>query len=167
MVVVQLQFPAFGVFLCLHISLNRPEVLLNVSLLSENLDLNFHRRDLHPAREIGNDVFLLRDTAKQEVNRLNLDYTDISTIRGLNDAISDILDWDKVFRLGGLFLLGRPGGLLGGMLCRLSGLFAPLTLLGLLLDADPQLLRRRVLRRCRICLGRLGFGLGRLGIGTV
>ena len=167
MVVVQLQFPAFGVFLCFHISLNRPEVLLNVSFLGEDLDLDLHRGDLHPACEIGNDVLLLRDTAKQEVDRLDLNHTDISTIRGLNDAISDIFDRDKVFRLGGLFLLGMSGGLLGGTLCRLSGLFAPLTLLGLLLDADPQLLRRRVLRSCRICPGRLGFGLGRLDIGTV
>ena len=167
MVVVQLQFPAFRVFLGFHISLNRPEVLPNVSLLGEDLDLDLYRGYLHPACEIGNDVLLLRDTAKQEVNRLDLDYTDISTIRGLNDAISDIFDRNKVFRLGRLFLLGWSGGLLGGALSRLSGLFATLTLLRLLLDADPQLLRRRVLRSCRICPGRLGFGLGRLDIGAV
>ena len=62
-IVVQLQFSALWITLGLHIPLDGIEVLSDISLLCQHFDLDFYWGNLHPAREAGNDILLLRCTA--------------------------------------------------------------------------------------------------------
>ena len=105
MVVVQLEIPALGIILCLHFTLNGIEVLADIGLFCQHFDLNLYRRNLHPTCEAGDDVLLLGNVAKQEVDRLHLNHTEIATICSLDNAVSDIFDWDKVLCAEGLLFL--------------------------------------------------------------
>ena len=80
-------------------------MLIGVRLSGNGLELQLHGRDLQPAGKGRKDIVLLLRRTEHKVNGFDFKDLDIPAIRGLHDAVSDILDREKrlnEFKLFGL-----------------------------------------------------------------
>ena len=81
------------------------DMLIGVRLSGNGLELQLHGRDLQPAGKGRQDIVLLLRRTEHKVNGFDFKDLDIPAIRGLHDAVSDILDREKrlnEFKLFGL-----------------------------------------------------------------
>ena len=79
-------------------------MLIGVCFPGDGLKLKLHRRDLQPAGKRRKNVELLLRRAEHEVDGFDLKDLDVTTIRSLHDAVTDLLDREE--RLDKLKLFG-------------------------------------------------------------
>ena len=152
-VIVLLEFPALGVMLVFHVSLNGVEVLTDVRLLCQNFDLHFDRADFEPAGKGRYNVLLLPDTAQEEVDGFHFQDLDVSAILHMDDAVTNITDRYQAVRKRFLFCAAIGAGFHRALLISFRTCVAPASTLHalvtfgqmMLLDFDAELLRRIML----------------------
>ena len=93
------------IVLLLQFLADHSDMLIRIRLSGNGLELQLHGRDLQPAGKGRQDIVLLLRRTEHKVNGFDFKDLDIPAIRGLHDAVSDILDREKrlnEFKLFGL-----------------------------------------------------------------
>ena len=108
--VVLAQSLALLIFLGCHLLADHSDMLVRVCLSGNALELEPHGRDLQPAGKGRENVELLLRRSEHEIDGFDLKDLDVTAIRGLHDAVTDLLDREerldefKLFRLSSFFL---------------------------------------------------------------